>query len=423
MFLHRTTTRILKKATAVALTAVTAFSALTLFPAEPVQKADAGDMLASGIYYIKNKKSGLYMDAENNSNKTGTNIIQYGYHSAMNQRYKVTKIGTYYYIYPMNVSGQTHVLEFANATQAKTSGSLIRTYPKCTSCKEQLFTIKRVAGTTDEYEIGSCLTEGKKVLRPRGGSTARWTKIELAEPSATSDIDNWIFEKASYMMSYNLLDKDASSTDQLDAEGIRSIFVQNGFFGDYQFIPEKNQIKNAASNSSVVVIHGHGNAGFVRRTDKVLIDKYKREKEAYEEEVKTNPSAVKPQLDPWCYAITADKIDEIFPGDTAKQMNLVYYASCHGADVSESYGTKSLLTATREKGARCVIAYQDGVAGAEDFLLYMMQYVRDHKYATIQQAINYADTKFSKKDKSSPSYPGNRYVSGNTGIILDLRLP
>ena len=151
--------------------------------------------------------------------------------------------------------------------------------------------------------------------------------------------------------------------------------------------------------------------------------KYYKEKKKYDEEVKTNPSAVKPQLDSWCYTITGNKIDEIFPGDTAKQMNLVYYASCHGADISESYGTKSLLTATREKGARCVIAYQDGVAGAEDFLLYMMQYVRDHKYATIQQAINYADTKFSKKDKSSPSYPGNRYVSGNTGIILDLRLP
>lgn len=423
MFLRKTTTRILKKVTAVALTAVTAFSALALFPVDTAQKADAASTLDSGIYYIRNKRSGFYMDMENNSNKTGTNVIQYGFHSAMNQRYKVEKMGGYYYIYPMNVSGQTHVLEFANQTQAQTSGSLIRTYPKYTSCKEQLFTIKRVAGTTDEYEIGSCLTEGKKVLRPKGGSSSCWAKIELAEASVTSDIDNWVFEKAYPKMSYSFLDKDASAMDKADASDIQDDFVRLGFYANYMFVPDKRLVKNDVASASVVVIHGHGNAGFVRRTDEVLMEKYYKEKKKYDEEVKTNPSAVAPQLDPWCYAIEANKIDEIFPGDTAKQMNLVYYASCHGADVSESRGMKSLLTATREKGARCVIAYQDGVAGAEDFLMYMMQFVRDHKYATIQQAINYADTKFSKKDKSSPSYPGNRFVSGNTGIILDLRLP
>lgn len=400
MFLRKTTTRILKKVTAVALTAVTAFSALALFPVDTAQKADAASTLDSGIYYIRNKRSGLYMDMENNSNKTGTNVIQYGFHSAMNQRYKVEKMGGYYYIYPMNVSGQTHVLEFVNQTQAQTNGSLVRTYQKLTSCKDQLFTITPVSGRTDEYEIGSCLSGGKKVLRPKSASTAKWAKIELWDASATNDIDNWIFEKAYSKMSYSFLDKGASSTDQLDAEAIRALFVQSGFYADYKFIPEKSQIKSSASNSSVVVLHGHGNAGFIKRTD-------------------PNRS----NSDPWCYQIRADNIDEIFPGDTAKQMNLVYYASCHGADDFSLNTQMSLLAATRQKGARCVIAYKDNVAGAEDFLEYMMQYIRDNNYATIQSAINYADTKFSKTNKFSPSYPGNRIVSGNTGIILDLRLP
>lgn len=51
--------------------------------------------LASGsYYYIRNKNSGLYLDAENAGN---FNVIQYNYHGALNQAWKIEQISTNVY--------------------------------------------------------------------------------------------------------------------------------------------------------------------------------------------------------------------------------------------------------------------------------------------------------------------------------------
>ena len=52
-----------------------------------------------GIYYIKNKFSGLYLDIENGSAQDGANIRQWSYNGSDAQKFKFVSTGDgYYYI-------------------------------------------------------------------------------------------------------------------------------------------------------------------------------------------------------------------------------------------------------------------------------------------------------------------------------------
>ncbi len=55
----------------------------------------AATSLSSGsYYYIKNKNSGLYLDAENDGS---FNVVQYNYHGALNQTWKLVQVSTNVY--------------------------------------------------------------------------------------------------------------------------------------------------------------------------------------------------------------------------------------------------------------------------------------------------------------------------------------
>ena len=61
--------------------------------------------IANGVYYIRNRKSSLYMDAEQDLSHNG-NVIQYTFHGGSNQQWKVEKQSDGYYkltnLYPQH---------------------------------------------------------------------------------------------------------------------------------------------------------------------------------------------------------------------------------------------------------------------------------------------------------------------------------
>ena len=100
-----------------------------------------------------------------------------------------------------------------------------------------------------------------------------------------------------------------------------------------------------------------------------------------------------------------------FPTNNAKHLQLVYFASCHSAASKPLYNNKSMIQAAIDSGARCAIGFVNTVTGAEDYLRHM---------------INYADSQYSASQKSKsdcPANTANRQWLGNTGVIIDLRLP
>lgn len=173
-----------KKALCMILSLFTAFLLpLTCFAASGISPTTS---LSSGsYYYIRNKNSGHYLDAENSLN---FNVIQYGYHGALNQSWKLTKI-----------SGNVYRLENQNPYY-KNQGR------KCLSVSE----------TDDEvdlfYQSSDLLTQrweitansdgtfkvksmwDNKVLQTQNASTASPANVNKGT-STNANNQKWYFEK------------------------------------------------------------------------------------------------------------------------------------------------------------------------------------------------------------------------------------
>ena len=422
MFLHRTTTRILKKAAAVALTAVTAFSALALFPEEAMQKAEAviktTKTVPDGIYYFRNLHSGLYMDMYNNWNYDGNRVIQYPFHGAMNQRFKVVyrtnSLGeSYYTIHPMNAPNLSKAFDLASKSASCTNGTDLQIYShNSDGFAEQRFMIKQAVG--GGYQIGTWASNGDKVLEVTDSSTAPHAQIQIWSFSTTRNNDNWDLEPAPTGFAYHVVTNDISNSNLNKTRQISDRAIDLGFTSRYGHISNKTKIKDDAANSSVLVIHGHGEpGGVVTDVDNgYIVPCQKNSGTMYPTDTKLST--------------IINRTTTNFPTNNAKHLQLVYFASCHSAASKPLYNNKSMIQAAIDSGARCAIGFVNTVTGAEDYLRHMINYIYSNKYATVQQAMNYADSQYSASQKSKsdcPANTANRQWLGNTGVIIDLRLP
>ena len=57
--------------------------------------------LADGVYFIKNKQSGMYLDIENKSISSGANVFQWEFSGELSQQWRVKKEGSFYTIHPV----------------------------------------------------------------------------------------------------------------------------------------------------------------------------------------------------------------------------------------------------------------------------------------------------------------------------------
>ena len=411
MSTKKSNSKALKKITAMIATAAIAFTATADFTKNTELKVfaekNATRTLADGIYCIRNMNSNMYMDMCNNQNTAYTNITQYPYHGAMNQRFKVTyttnSLGeSYYTIRPMNAPGQYLSFDLGSKTNSCTNGTDLQTYDFNSDLyAEQRFTIEPAAG--GGYQIGTWASNGVKVLEVTSSSTAPGAQVQIWDYSSQRNNDNWFFEPAQSGMAYNIVTNSISTNDVNDAQSIRAKF---GSLGYDNLSVKKNcskaTIANDAKNANVLVFHGHGNAGGIKTDvdDGWIIPV-------------ANPKAGK----------NCKTLMDIIPPETAQHLQLVYFASCNSGSVDPTYGI-SLADAAYQLGAKCAIGFTDSVCGAEDYLLKMMTYISQNKYATIQEAMNYADSTYSKEELKKSGCPAKcKHVVGNPNIILDLRLP
>ncbi len=411
MFLRKATTRILKKVAAVALTAVTAFSALSLYPEDAMQEAKAATRtLADGYYYIRNVHSGQYMDVCGDGTTNGTSIIQFPFHTvrehgARNQVFKVVWRGNYYSIHPANCYGETMAFDLLNSAASNTNGTELQIWGHNSSLYwEQKFTIA-YAPTGGGFEIGTAASGGTKVLEVQNSSCDPCAVVQIWQRDNHRNNDNWEFEDAYISMAYHVVTNDISDQDIMDAQHITTRFAELGFNAQYYKNTTKEAMANSIKNASVLVIHGHGNAGGIK-TDR-------------------DGGWIVPRTKLTGYLNSNDKLlSSIMPSYVAQHLDLVFLASCHSADIDYALYGKSMAMAARELGAKCVIGFYNTVAGAEDYLLHMMNYMYVTYNATIQDAMNFADSQYTaeqKRQSSCPANTSNRWHLGNTNIVLDWR--
>lgn len=411
MSTKKSITKAMKKIAGMITAAALAFTVTLNFSQNTELKVSAAKnasrTLADGIYCIRNMNSGMYMDMCNNKNISGTNIVQYPYHGAMNQRFRVTyrinSLGeSYYTIHPMNTYYDQYLsFDLESKAYSCTNGTDLKAYySDSNNCAEQRFTIEPAAG--GGYQIGTWASNGVKVLEVTSSSTRSGAQVQIWDYSSLRNNDNWFFEPAPTGLVYNIVTNNISADDISDAQVIKSKFCSLGYTGSVKKNVSKSQIINDAKNASVLVFHGHGNAGGVKTdVDGGWIIPV------------ANPKAGK----------NCVPLKEIIPPETAQHLQLVYFAACNSGSVDPTYGI-SLADAAWQLGAKCAIGFDSTVAGAEDYLLKMMNYINSHKYATIQDAMNYADSTYSKTALKNYNCPVNcKHVVGDTSVILDLRLP
>lgn len=148
-----------------------------------------------GIYYIKNKNSEKYLQVKNNATANGSQIVQYSYHGEKYQQFKVTyESDGYYTIRPMNVSGQTSVIDMVSDDNANIDGSDCQLYAYDSSYQRQKFMIRSAVG--GGYQIGTKQSNGDKVLEVTNSSYADNEIVQIWTYSDSRTNDNWFFEKA-----------------------------------------------------------------------------------------------------------------------------------------------------------------------------------------------------------------------------------
>ena len=367
-------------------------------------KAESGRNIADGVYYIRNLNSNKYMDINWGRTDNGTEVIQFGYNGGgLNQQFKITRESDgYYSIKPMHCP--TSAIDLVSSSKANTNGTDAQIYSYSNSYIEQKFTITNAVG--GGFQIGTAASGGKKVLEVTDSSLESCATIQIWDYNNSRMNDNWAFERVSPgKMSYFTITT-LSSGDLNDANAIVDSFSNIGYDAHQYTYPSTSTVKNNASDSSVIVFHGHGNTGFVRVHDKNNNTLY----DLYSEKA---PSG-------------AQNLGTVIPSSTWKHTSLVYFATCNSAASNST--RKSMTQSAYDLGATCAIGFSGSVAGGEDFLRYMMDAVRSNPDITVRQAINSAVNEFVRTrgnstltNEASPANPNNRVVLGNQDITLKKR--
>lgn len=151
--------------------------------------------IEDGIYYIKNKHSGKYLQIKDGGTSNYSQVVQYSYHGDKYQQFKVTyESDGYYSLRPMHISNQTKTLDLQSTSNSNTNGTDCQLYTYSPIHQEQKFIINSAVG--GGYQIGTKLSDGNKVLEVTNSSNAENAIVQIWAYSDTRTNDNWIFEKA-----------------------------------------------------------------------------------------------------------------------------------------------------------------------------------------------------------------------------------
>lgn len=397
-------TKFIKKMISGLVAAVTCITATT-FTSKNIFFANAknGRAVADGVYYIRNLNSGKYLDISWSGTANGTEVIQFGYNGGLNQQFRVNlEDDGYYTIKPMHCPSSA--IDLRSESGADTNGTDAQLYTYC-KANEQKFTIDDAAG--GGFKIGTKCSNGKKVLEVTNSSLDSRAIVQIWENSDTRTNDNWVFEKVNKRsMSYFLLTENIETPNKKKINKIVSSFNKFGFDAKRYNCPDLDTI-TLNSASDILVLHGHGSTGYI------LADKRDSDGKLSQDKICSEK-----------YSSSDDEHDvyslsEIIPKTNWSKISFVYLATCFSANDSNPK-IDSLAKSCYNLGAKCVIGFQNTVAGAEDFLMYMMQAAEKNPDLTVQQAITQARIKFmNEKSSDDPDKPYNPYTADDSPANLN----
>lgn len=367
----------------------------------------AEQTIEDGVYFIINKNSEKYLDVYNGNKTNNTKLIQYSYNGAMNQRFRISyhsnSIGeSYYTIEPLHITGHKKAFDLSGKADSCSEGTDLKIYSSdSTNYEEQRFIIS--SADEDGYQISSWASEGDMVLQPADASKDSSVAIQTCKKSTAGDAAVWYFDLVDNGMAYHTVTTRISDSDISQGKDIAASFKKLGYASVYRYNADKETILADADNSIVLVFHGHANTYGIK-TDE-------------------DGGWILPCEDPDAGS-NCVTISEVIKPERAENVQLVYYCTCDGAAADPKFGI-SMVDATYELGVKCVIGFKNSVAGGEDYLQYMMNYLKENKGATIQNALDYADSLYTDSQKANDGCPANkdnRVVKGDTDLVLDLRL-
>ncbi len=150
-----------------------------------------------GIYYIRNQRSGLYMDVQNASFDIPTQMVQYSYNGNNNQQFKLNRIGTdLYEIIPLcnYFNSNSYRLNVANASSA--NNAQIQTYSANGTAAQQ-FKIMQTGNNDGAFKILTATSNYTKCVTAANASMSTANLIQYTYSNdGTSDNDHWYFERS-----------------------------------------------------------------------------------------------------------------------------------------------------------------------------------------------------------------------------------
>lgn len=154
-----------------------------VIPFDPVDKN-----ITEGVYYIRNKLTGKYLDVKGGSSYNGAEIIQYKFHGDPNQQFQIKYENGFYKIY----SKLGRCLDLSTASGANTNGTDLKLYDSSNTRQQQYFRFRKMSDGS--VEIGTVSSYGNKIFEVTNSSYADSAVVQIWDRSDSRTNDNWILE-------------------------------------------------------------------------------------------------------------------------------------------------------------------------------------------------------------------------------------
>ena len=151
----------------------------------------AGASISSGIYYIRNKQSGLYLDAAGGLG-AGTQLLQYNFHGAVNQQWQITSTGGGYY--KISPAYNTNLVVEPHEGLALNNRDILLSSSSGTSAQRWKF----ISGSDGSYRIVSKLDNTKAIVVEYALNTSGADIICYDYSFGGNTNDDWFLEEAEW---------------------------------------------------------------------------------------------------------------------------------------------------------------------------------------------------------------------------------
>ncbi len=341
-------------------------------------------------YRLKNVASNLYLTVNSSvdSENTGCSLRpRYAGNDTQIFYLEIDMSTDSYYLIPKS-SSSNRVLSLYSSTTGNGNPIVIKTNTSSTTQQWKLYTSTSGCYLRSNHD-GRTLTPSSLGVSS-GTAISTWTYV--------SGYSDWIFEPAySGTASYFVTTSDVQNSTDNNATVNRIVnrLGTMGYTSSRVELPPSGRLRVTLPLNRLTVIHGHGSAGRIslEQTNGSILHVYSE-----------NPPSGK----------------EYFEYGTTRN-SLVVFITCQGG--ASTSARCSMAQAAYNKGAGCVIAFNNNVRGGEDYMEIVLDYMKTYPSMPVKDAIANANLHYTAEDRadvSSPAHPGNAVIVGNGNISLNM---